>query len=409
MKVCLLILLLDVSACFSAKSVADFSFVTWNADGGQHWDAVKHYFLKSNVDLMAIQAAAELPYYPSLDAQTVFRAVPEGDSVPNKFLGATATKPAIEIEEYLWNLTDHDQLYLYYYGGRNGPPKEAPHSDPPPSGTQNLAILSRHKAHKLFLLPMVDSKGESVEPTDEGTHSPLMGLRIESALFLNFHSEDRDDTATKSTAVVNRITNITATHYPTLTWVLMGDFDQTPANLAEALAHLPGPPADIFRRVVATGAATRVPQPWDKQKSRPAVASSGKVFGRRNRRNRKHRQHRGHCPVVVPRTLPQLNANDKTQLPITAMPVETTPFRMVQRKHRKHHQRVPFCQQASRNSKAAASCEVDYAVFGGPFSSRHIMKLVNVELLKNYFARVKITRYPRNPSHHLPLIFNKQL
>lgn len=371
MKICLLILLLDVSACWSAKSVADFSFVTWNADGGHSWNAAKYYFLQSNVDLMTIQAAAELPHYP----ETVF-AVPAADTVPTKYLGATASKVAFKIDEYLWNLTDHDQVYLYYYTDRSVSSKKSAYSSRllsgavaqsgrPSSGAHNLAVLSRHKAHKLFLLPNEDEKSAY----------PLMGLRIDSTLFLTFCC---DDDAT----LVQRVTNITAAHHPTLTWALTGGFQRTSADLIEALAQLPPPPANTFRRVVATGAATRVGRPWDR---------------RRSRRNRKHRRD---CASqnVEPGQLGEMQHQ-----------VAAEDTALIRSKHRKRSARAALRRRSHRIRKVVVSREQDYAIFGGPFDSRHIMKWVNVELLKNYFVREKITKYTRNPSHHLPLVFNKHL
>ncbi|KAK7604652.1 hypothetical protein V9T40_005838 [Parthenolecanium corni] len=391
MKVCFLILCLNLSACFCAKTVADFSFITWNTEGGR-WNAAKQYFLTANVDLMAIQAAGELPHEPSSDGQAVFKAVPEADSVPTLFLGATTAKPAFIIEQYLWNLTDNDQIHLYYYANPNALPKRVHHSRASRAGHHNLAILSRHKAHKLFALAADD--GAQTEPSVHAVRRPLMAMRIESALFLNFHADDDE-----ATAVIEQVTNVTAAHYPTLTWALTGDFNRTPADLAEGAAKLNAPPNNTFRRIVAAGVATRVPRPWDK-KNRSAPSK---------RKYRKHRRNHQHRQPVIPR--PLLEANNQTHLLTAAAPLAAVERRnrAVDTKYRRHLRAAASRRPTRKNRKAAAFREVDYAVLGGPATSRHIVKAVSVELLKNYFANAHIRRYPRNSSHHLPLIFNKQL
>lgn len=226
------------------RNINNFKMITWNSDGPK-WDSVINYFEQSQADVMCVQECGNI-------ASSNVR--PTNRITPTVYLGTTPTTESLTILEYEMQ-SNGRILYIYYYDRNTRTAAIEPNKSevkkfakslkkklkrlnnnkkvinrrPPIEDTtkQNMVIISREPAQQLFILPMIGSDQQFLTPEDSRYYinRPVIGIRIDDAVFFNVHAEP-SDVNNEVVGIINQITDDMILRFPTVSWILMGDFNR---------------------------------------------------------------------------------------------------------------------------------------------------------------------------------------
>lgn len=125
-----------------------------------------------------------------------------------------------------------------------------------------MVIITKKPADDLFYMMPVDKNGVVLPITspDARTQRPLIGARIENAVFFNIHGKPNRDNETP--AMLEKVQAfMAAPNYKHFTWSVSGDFNMIPSEFESKLNERGRPPANTFREIVSTGVVTNKKRP----------------------------------------------------------------------------------------------------------------------------------------------------
>lgn len=108
----------------------------------------------------------------------------------------------------------------------------------------NVAIVSTQQADEVIV----------VNPMNPA-HRPAVGIRIGLDYFFSLHAQPYDNN--EAPGIVQRIENdlsIVLNQFPDTTWIIMGDYNRSPASLANNLGNAPD---NVHREIVHTDSITQ--------------------------------------------------------------------------------------------------------------------------------------------------------
>lgn len=255
------------------RNINDFKMITWNSDGPK-WNNIFDYFESSNADVMCVQECGTI----TKDA------VLQDRLSPTVYLGWTPIDESLTILEYEIQSRGRT-LYLYYYDRNTRTRRIEPNKNEfkkvlkknskrlnnnqqtstkdrklpidESAKKQNMVVISREPARELYILPMIGSDQARLTSEDERYYinRPVIGIRIDDAVFLNIHAEPSSE-KNEAVGIINEITDSMARIRPSLSWILMGDFnrDDNVLTLADISSISPN---FISREIIRTGQPTR--------------------------------------------------------------------------------------------------------------------------------------------------------
>ncbi|CAB3623637.1 endonuclease/exonuclease/phosphatase family protein [Candidatus Williamhamiltonella defendens] len=242
------------------RNIDNFQSATWNSDGAR-WDIV-YALMNMGLDIFAIQEAGSLGNI-SGQLQNLAAA-----PLPICFRGIILAQDTyIGVSEYIWNVSGQT-FYLYYY--------DNPVEDPDESGTstskQNMAIISRHRADEVIIIPK-EVRGLSSSYNDDPqvvnnisntkkksredriyVNRPVLGIRINNSVFFSIHPEPTRD-RNEAGMLISSIQDYMQEYHQGRTWMVMGDFNRLPERL-DAEINRVSPPDNTFRETVSSGRIT---------------------------------------------------------------------------------------------------------------------------------------------------------
>lgn len=230
------------------NNVHEFTSATWNTNGPR-WNVVQA-LMNYGLDILAIQEAGNIGDISSQLSS------PAGNRLQICFGGFDLEPNSdVGVQEYIWN-TGSGTFYMYYYNNRLDTPS-APGTS---QGTtkQNMAIISRQRAGEIVLIPSevrhtpIDAASENYQ-SRTFINRPVLGIRIANSVFFNIHPEP-NRTRNEAPELINVIQNYMETYYPDQTWMVMGDFNRTPAQLR---SDLPSANNGRFIDIMNSGQNTR--------------------------------------------------------------------------------------------------------------------------------------------------------
>lgn len=210
--------------------VTDYKLSTWNIQGAysgagsnSKWvTGIKCMFLLEGIQIVAIQEAGARP--PS--AQPT--AVPgTAGGVPLQRLSGgqhSSTNPQrrgviSDIEESVWRPGGErgGQIYIYHLNNDIRVHR------------LNIAIASRIRADEIIIVPPMEA-GANVRPT--------LGIRINNDYFFNLHAgaHPHNEASQIVRFIDSFMTNDVLPQRPEASWVIMGDFNQSPDSLRASLS-----------------------------------------------------------------------------------------------------------------------------------------------------------------------------
>ncbi|ANI31790.1 hypothetical protein PL78_18445 [Yersinia entomophaga] len=216
-----------------SASVTDYQLATWNIQGAgsgaasnSKWvSGIANMFLRENIQVVAIQEAGARPPsacpYPSpgtpggIDLQRI------AGGAPNR-VNPQRRGVISDVEESLWQP-----------GGRRGGNIYIYHIDHDTNAHRvNIAIASRIRADEVLIIPPLET-GPNARPT--------LGIRIGNDYFFSLHAgaHQHNEAAMIVQFIDNYMANSVLPRRAEATWILMGDFNQSPDSLRASLS-LPG-------------------------------------------------------------------------------------------------------------------------------------------------------------------------
>ncbi|MFM1211234.1 cytolethal distending toxin subunit B family protein [Yersinia enterocolitica] len=257
------------SLCLVAEAnVIDYKLASWNMQGAQSgsgsnskWIAgVTGMFTRNGMDIVALQETGAVPTtansLPVIAGQhpEIERRIPHADrQVPMTSLDggvATPINPGQQgvikdkVREYLWNLGSSrraSDVYIYHFdfGRQNA------------ASRINIAIASRIRADEVIIVPPMTS-GNNARPT--------LGIRIGNDYFFSLPAEASGSHGNNEAPQIvqfinNYMTQTVQAARPDATWIVMGDYNRSPSELANSLTALNLPPQSY--EIVAPNQATQ--------------------------------------------------------------------------------------------------------------------------------------------------------
>ncbi|MFC0309194.1 cytolethal distending toxin subunit B family protein [Gallibacterium trehalosifermentans] len=186
-------------------NLEDYKVATWNLQGSSaanenKWNVSVRQLITGPgaADILAVQEAGVLPSTAMITERTVQPAT----------IG-------IPIHEYTWNLgttSRPDNVFIYYSRVDVG------------ANRVNLAIVSRQRADEVIIIP---------PPTV--VSRPIIGIRIGNDAFFSVHA--LANRGVDSTAIVRAVFDYfnNRPEQRGVNWLIVGDFNRTPANLQSSL------------------------------------------------------------------------------------------------------------------------------------------------------------------------------
>ncbi|CAB3623624.1 Putative cytolethal distending toxin nuclease subunit CdtB [Bacteriophage APSE-7] len=227
------------------QNINNFHTASWNSNGPR-WFVVQT-LMNLGVDILAIQEAGSLNTIN--DQLSSLR-----NPIPicyDDFEFSRSVSSDFGFSEYVWT-TGGQSFYIYYYhtpvtGSAGGVTK------------QNMAIVSRQRADEIIILPnqTINTPATAEEAEQDPRNfinRPVLGIRIANSVFFNIHPEP-NRTRNEAPLLLNMIQNYMDSYYPNQTWMAMGDFNRTPAQLRP---YIPAAGNSRFINILNTGVNTRV-------------------------------------------------------------------------------------------------------------------------------------------------------
>lgn len=228
------------------NNVNDFISATWNTNGPR-WDVVQT-LMTNGLDVLAIQEAGSIR-----DISNQLSS-PVGNSLPI-CCGGFDICSDIGVQEYSWN-TGSNTFYVYYYD--NSVDNALAPGTSQGSIKQNMAIISRQRATEIIIIPSevrhtpIDAASDAYQ-SRTFINRPVLGLLIANSVFFNIHPEPIR-TRNEAPILINVIQNYMENYYVDQTWIVMGDFNRTPAQLE---SNLPLVNNGRFIKIIKSGQNTR--------------------------------------------------------------------------------------------------------------------------------------------------------
>lgn len=225
-----LLLFLQFTIITLIEAVAtDVKCVSWNMQGStcsgtqSKWTQVKNMLSPATGNqVIALQEAGELPSGATLTDDSHSSVFVDRHDDANR-----------DLREYAWNIGTAgrpDEVYIYFYDMGN---------------RVSLAIVSRMRASEMIML------------SDNQHRRPLIGIQIfvENYYFSMHAGSHRGNEAPSHIIAIEEHMAGLLTQNGDITWLIMGDFNQTPDELRRHLTNDPAP-AGIQRDIIQTGQPT---------------------------------------------------------------------------------------------------------------------------------------------------------
>lgn len=213
----------------------DYDTASWNMQGAtsgsvSKWaDVIGPAMQMSNpnnvlpIDVLALQESGSLPSsHPFLPA----------DEAPVRYINGGQNNP--HVTQNQWTIDSNSRAtvntaFIYHIQT---------------NAQHNVAIVSTQQAEEVIV----------VNPANPA-HRPAVGIRLGSDYFFSLHAQAYENNESPGIvqSIENDLSNV-LTQNPDTTWIIMGDYNRSPASLANRLAN---PPDNVHREIVHTDSITQ--------------------------------------------------------------------------------------------------------------------------------------------------------